>query len=145
RTYVDDLLDQAAAQFVKGSLYSDDDLPHGRFDRYSQEYARFVYEAAENVGRRDIMMALEPSLKAQLRLWWDMMAQDGYGYTWGRSVGLIGYMDTMEIAAFAAAHSQFRPAPLAQLAGAYAAAWRSLMREYLAERHLLNMFGFGHG
>jgi len=145
RTYVDDLLDQAAAQFVGGAIYSDDAIPTGRFDRYSQEYARYVYEAAEDAGRKDILAALEPSLKTQLRLWWDMVAPDGYGYTWGRSVGLIGYMDTLEIVGFVAQHPQFRPAPLPQLASAYYAAWKSLMSEYLQNRHLLNVFGFGHG
>src|SRR5216684_2663436 len=35
RTYIDDLLEQAAAQFVKGAMYSDDNPPTGRFDRYS--------------------------------------------------------------------------------------------------------------
>lgn len=145
RTYVDDLLDQAAAQFVKGAMYSDDAVPTGRFDRYSQEYARYVYEAAENAGRKDILAALSPSLKTQLRLWWDLVAPDGYGYTWGRSLGDIGYMDTMEIVGFVAQHPQFRPAPLPQLAAAYYAAWQSLMRDYLPDRHLLNVFGFGHG
>jgi hypothetical protein len=145
RKFVDDLVDQAARQFVNGTLYSDDAIPTGRFDRYSQEYARYVYEAAENAGREDIMAALEPSLKAQLRLWWDLLAPDGYGYPWGRSLGLISYMDTMEIVGFVAQHPQFRPAPLPQLAAAYRAAWQSLMREYLPDRHLLNVFGFGHG
>jgi hypothetical protein len=145
RAYVDDLLNLAAAQFVKGSIYSDDDIPHGRFDRYSQEYARYVYEAAENVGRKDVMDALEPSLKQQFRLWWDLLSPDGYGYPWGRSLGVISYMDTMEIVGFVAQHAQFRPAPLAQLASAYSAAWRSLMGEYLPKRHLLDVFGFGKG
>src|ERR1700676_2565531 len=54
-------------------------------------------------------------------------------------------METMAIGGFVAQHPQFRPAPLPQLAGAYAAAWRSLMREYMSDRHLLNIFGFGHG
>jgi hypothetical protein len=145
RTYVDDLLDQAAAQFVKGAMYSDDSPPTGRFDRYSQEYARYVYEAAENAGRKDIMAALEPTLKTQFRLWWDLLSEDGYGYPWGRSLGVISYMDTMEIVGFVAQHPQFRPAPLPQLASAYYAAWQSLMREYLPKRHLLDVFGFGHG
>lgn len=145
RTYVDDLLDQAARQFVNGAIYSDDAMPTGRFDRYSQEYARYVYEAAENAGREDIMAALEPSLKTQLKLWWDLLSPDGYGYTWGRSLGLISYMDTMEIVGFVAKYQQFRPAPLRQLASAYCAAWKSLMREYIQDRHLLNVFGFGHG
>ena len=145
RTYVDDLLDQAAGQFVKGAIFSDDALPTGRYDRYSQEYARYVFEAAEDAGRKDILAALEPSLKIQLHLWWDLMEPDGYGYPWGRSLGVISYMDTLEIVGFVAQHPQFRPAPLPQLASAYYAAWKSLMAEYLPERHLLNVFGFGHG
>ena len=145
RAFVDDLLQLAAKQFLDGATYSDDALPAGRFDRYSQEYERFVYEAAENAGRKDIMTALEPSLKTQLRLWWDLVDRTGYGFPWGRSLGDTGFMDTMEIVGFMAAHSQFRTAPLPQLASAYSAAWNSLMHDYLPARHLLNVFGFGHG
>jgi hypothetical protein len=145
RTYVDDLLDQAAGQFVKGAIYSDDSPPTGRFDRYSQEYARYVYEAAENAGRKDILAAMEPSLKTQFRLWWDLLSEDGYGYAWGRSLGVISYMDTLEIIGFVSQHPQFRPATLPQLASAYYAAWQSLMHEYLPKRHLLDAFGFGRG
>jgi hypothetical protein len=143
--FVNDVVDRAAEQFVKGAIYSDDALPTGRFDRYSQEYARYVYEAAENIGRKDVMAALETSMKTQMRLWWDLIADDGYGYPWGRSLGAIGYMDTMEIVGFLAQHPQFRPAPLPQLASAYHAAWQWLSHDYLPERHLLNVFGFGRG
>ena len=145
RTYVDDILERAAQQFVSGSLYSDDALPAGRYDRYSNEYARYVYEAAENVGRKDIMSALEPTLKTQMRLWWDLLQPDGYGYAWGRSLGAISYMDTMEIVAFDAKHPQFRPAPLQDLASAYYNAWEWLRRDVQPDRHLLNVFGFGRG
>ena len=145
RTYVDDILDRAAQQFVSGSLYSDDALPAGRYDRYSNEYARYVYEAAENVGRKDIMSALEPTLKTQMRLWWDLLQPDGYGYAWGRSLGAISYMDTMEIVAFDAKHPQFRPAPLQDLASAYYNAWEWLRHDVQPDRHLLNVFGFGRG
>ena len=145
RTYVDDILDRAAQQFVSGSLYSDDALPAGRYDRYSNEYARYVYEAAENVGRKDIMSALEPTLKTQMRLWWDLLQPDGYGYAWGRSLGAISYMDTMEIVAFDAKHPQFRPAPLQELASAYYNAWEWLRHDVQPDRHLLNVFGFGRG
>jgi len=44
---------------------------------------------------------------------------DGYGYPWGRSLGAISYMDTMEIVGFLGVHLKFRPAPLEQLACAY--------------------------
>jgi hypothetical protein len=145
RVFVDDLLDRAAEQFTAGALYSDDSIPTGRYDRYSNEYARYVYEAAENVGHKELMQAMEPTLKAQMRTWWDLLSPDGYGYPWGRSLGVISFIDTMEIVGFLSRHPQFRPAPLAQLAGAYYAAWQSLMKEYQPERHLLNVLGFGHG
>lgn len=145
KSFVDDVLNRAAEQFTSGALYSDDYLPTGRYDRYSNEYARYVYEAAENIGRKDLMQALEPTLKAQMRTWWDLLSPDGYGYPWGRSLGVISYIDTMEIVGFLGKHPQFRPAPLAQLASAYYAAWQSLMSNYQPEHHLLNVLGFGHG
>ncbi len=144
-TYVNDVLDRASGQFTSGSLYADDAFPSGRFDRYSNEYARYVYEAAQDAGRKDLVAALEPSLKAQMRTWWDLLSPDGYGYPWGRSLGAISYMDTLEIVAFVARYPQFRPAPLPQLASAYYAAWQSLIRNYQPDRHLLNIFGFGLG
>jgi hypothetical protein len=145
KAFVDDLMDRAAQQFVSGSLYSDDALPAGRFDRYSNEYARYVYMAAELVGRSDVMKALEPTLKEQMRTWWDLLSPDGYGCPWGRSLGAISYMDTMEIVAFLGEHPQFRPAPMPQLASAYYAAWQWLSRDVMPDRHLLNVFGFGRG
>ncbi len=39
RAFVDKLLDRAAIQFTSGAIYSDDALPTGRYDRYSNEYA----------------------------------------------------------------------------------------------------------
>src|SRR5215468_7725648 len=47
RAFLDSLIDRAAAQFLEGNLYADDNPPTGRFDRYSNEYARYVWEAAE--------------------------------------------------------------------------------------------------
>jgi len=44
RAFVDDILDTAGARFIRGDLFSDDAIPSGRFDRYSQEYARYIYE-----------------------------------------------------------------------------------------------------
>lgn len=145
RVFVDDVLDRAAEQFTTGSLYSDDSIPVGRFDRYSNEYARYVYESAENAGREDLMKAMEPALTAQMRTWWDLVSPDGYGYPWGRSLGIISYIDTMEIAGFLAKHPKFRPAALPQLAGAYYAAWQWLRNDFQPDRHLLNVFGFGRG
>jgi hypothetical protein len=145
RGYVNDVLDRAADQFTKGNLYADDAFPTGRFDRYSNEYARYVYEAAQDAGRQDLMAALAPSLKAQMRTWWDLLAADGYSYPWGRSLGAISYMDTIEIVAFVARYPEFRPAPLPQLASAYYAAWQWLKSDFQPERHLLNVFGYGRG
>jgi hypothetical protein len=145
RGYVNDVLDRAAEQFTKGNLYADDAFPTGRFDRYSNEYARYVYEAAQDAGRQDLTAALAPSLKAQMRTWWDLLSADGYSYPWGRSLGAISYMDTMEIVAFVARYPQFRPAPLAQLASAYYKAWQWLKADFQPDRHLLNVFGYGRG
>ncbi|HKF24266.1 MAG TPA: hypothetical protein VKE93_22040 [Candidatus Angelobacter sp.] len=145
RVFVDDVLDRAAEQFTRGALYSDDSIPTGRFDRYSNEYARYVYESAENAGRQDLMRALEPTLKTQMRTWWDLLSADGYGYPWGRSLGVISYIDTIEIVGFLGKHPQFRPAPMTELAAADYAAWQSLMKRYRPESHLLDVLSFGYG
>lgn len=145
RTSLDDLLNRAAKQFTDGALFADDALPTGRYDRYSNEYARAIYDAAELAGRQDIVKAVAPSLKEQMRLWWDLLSKDGYGYSWGRSLGAISYMDTLEIAAFLGVHSEFRPAPLAQLAAAYFAAWSWLRNDFNGQTHLLSVFAFGRG
>src|SRR5204863_7006061 len=133
---------RAAGQFLRGARYTDDNLPTGRYDRYSQEYARFIYDAAKNLGRRDVMTAVEPALKAVMPTWWALVSPDGYGYPWGRTIGDMSYMDSMEIAGFLAAHPEFRPASLEELASVYYAAFQSLLRDYEQDRHLLNMFGF---
>jgi hypothetical protein len=145
RAFVDKLLDRAAIQFTSGALYSDDALPTGRYDRYSNEYARYIYEAAETVGRKDLLEKLRPSLKRQMRLWWDVVSEDGYGYNWGRSQGVVSYLDTPEIASFLAMHPEFRPAPLSDIAALYYQAWRYLRHDYNDETHLLSIFAFGRG
>jgi hypothetical protein len=145
RAFADDLLQRAAGQFLKGVLYTDDAIPTGRYDRYSQEYARFILDAADNLDRKDVRAAVTPALKAVMKTWWDLVSPDGYGYPWGRTIGAISYMDSMEIVGFLAAHPQLRPAPLRDLAGVYVQAWRWLQHDYKPERHLLDMFGFGRG
>lgn len=145
RPFVDALLDRAAAPFTAGALYADDAGTAGRFDRYSNEYARYVYEAADTAGRDDLLRALQPSLSTQMRLWWDLVAPDGYGYQWGRSLGVVSYLDTLEIVAFLARHPQLRPAPLAELASAYRRAWQWLQRDYVTDRHILSVFAPGRG
>lgn len=145
RAFLDRLLDRAAVQFTGGALYADDAPPTGRFDRYSNEYARYVWEAAELAGRKDILEKLRPSLIRQMRLWWDLVSEDGYGYNWGRSQGVVSYLDTPEIVGFLASHPEFRPAPLAGLASLYYQAWSYLLRDYRPDAHLLSIFAFGRG
>lgn len=145
RASLDDLLNQAAKQFTNGAIFADDALPTGRYDRYSNEYARALYDASKLAGREDLLKTLAPSLKEQMKLWWDLLSPDGYGYSWGRSLGAISYMDTMEIAGFLGEHPEFRPAPLSQLASAYYAAWTWLRHDYNSQTHLLSVFAFGRG
>jgi hypothetical protein len=145
RNFLDKLLDRAAVPFTSGALYADDAPPTGRFDRYSNEYARYVWEAAERVGRQDILEKLRPSLLRQMQLWWDLVSEDGYGYNWGRSQGIVSYLDTPEIAGFLASHPEFRPAPLKEIAAHYYQAWRYLRQDYRDNAHLLSLFAFGRG
>ena len=145
RSALDDLLNRAAKQFTDGALFADDALPTGRYDRYSNEYARAIYDAAEVAGRQDIVTAVARPLKEQMKLWWDLLSEDGYSYSWGRSLGAISYMDTLEIAAFLGVHSEFRPASLSQLAAGYFAAWSWLQNDFNKQTHLLSVFAFGRG
>jgi len=145
RAFLDKLLDRAAVQFTEGNLYADDAPPTGRFDRYSNEYARYIWEAAETAGRKDLLDKVRPSLMAQMRLWWDVVSEDGYSYNWGRSQGVVSYLDTPEIAGFLASHPEFRPAPLADIAALYYQAWNYLLHDYRSDAHLLSIFAFGRG
>jgi len=145
RAFLDKLLDRAAVPFNEGNIYADDAPPTGRFDRYSNEYARYVWEAAETAGRKDLLDKLRPSLTAQMHLWWDVVSEDGYGYNWGRSQGVVSYLDTPEIAGFLALHPEFRPAPLADIAALYYQAWNYLLHDYGRDTHLLSIFAFGRG
>jgi hypothetical protein len=145
RAFADDILTRAAGQFLQGALYTDDNLPTGRYDRYSQEYARFIYDASHNLGRADVQTAVEPALKTVMATWYGLVSPEGYGYPWGRTIGDMSYLDSMEIVGFLAEHREFRPAPLADLASVYYAAWNSLLRDYETDRHLMNIFGPGRG
>src|SRR6476620_3462913 len=145
RAFLDRLLDRAAIQFTSGKIFADDSPPTGRYDRYSNEYARYIWEAAEMAGRKDILDKVRPSLKAQMRLWWDVVSEDGYGYNWGRSQGIVSYLDTPEIAGFLADHAEFRPAPLTEIAALYYQSWSYLHHDYNLNSHMLSVFDFGKG
>lgn len=145
RAFLDSVVTRAAEQFLKGAIYSDDNPPTGRYDRYSNEYARFCWDAAEIAGRKDILEKLKPSIKEQMRLWWDLVSPAGYGYNWGRSQGLVSYLDTLEIAAFIGQHAEFRPTNLENIAAIYNQAWRWVRADYSDQTHLFTVFKFGRG
>lgn len=145
RAFLDSVVERAAEQFSKGAIYADDSPPTGRYDRYSNEYARFCWDAADIAGRNDIKEKLKPSLKRQMQLWWDIVSPAGYGYNWGRSQGLVSYLDTLEIAAFLAANSEFRPAPLIEIAALYNRAWSWTKADYNDKTHMFRVFDYGRG
>ncbi len=145
RAFLDSIVERAAEQFTDGAIYSDDSPPTGRYDRYSNEYARFCWDAAEIAGRKDIQEKLKPSIKRQMKLWWDLVSPAGYGYNWGRSQGFVSYLDTVEIAAFLGEHADLRPTSLENLAGIYNLAWRWMRKDYNDQTHLFMVFAFGRG
>lgn len=145
RALLDSVVETASKQFTDGAIYADDNPPTGRYDRYSNEYIRFCWDAADIAGRNDIKEKLKPSMKQQMRLWWDLVSPEGYGYNWGRSQGLVSYLDTLEIAAFLGQHPEFRPAPLPEIAALYNQAWRWIRADYSDKTHMFNVFGYGRG
>jgi hypothetical protein len=58
---------------------------------------------------------------------------------------VVSYLDTPEIVGFLAAHAEFRPAPLSDLAALYFQAWNYLQHDYRSDTHLLSIFAFGRG
>lgn len=145
RSFLDSVVESAAKQFTDGAIYADDNPPTGRYDRYSNEYARFCWDAAEIAGRKDITAKLNNTLKAQMKLWWDLISPEGYGYNWGRSQGLVSYLDTMEIVAFLGKYPEFRPAPITELAALYNQAWRWIRADYNDTTHMFRVFDYGRG
>ncbi|MEQ1761512.1 MAG: hypothetical protein ABL984_00065 [Pyrinomonadaceae bacterium] len=145
RPLVDSVVERAAKQFLDGAVYADDNLPTGRYDRYSNEYARFCWDAADVAGRQDIKEKLKPSLKHQMKIWWDLVSPEGYGYNWGRSQGLVSYLDTLEIVAFLGENPEFRPASMTELAALYNQAWRWIRADYNDETHMFRVFDYGRG
>ena len=145
RSFLDSVVESAAKQFTDGAIYADDSPPTGRYDRYSNEYARFCWDAADIAGRNDIKNKLRSSIKIQMKLWWDLVSPEGYGYNWGRSQGLVSYLDTMEIVAFVGVNPEFRPASLPELAALYNQAWRWIRADYNDATHMFRVFDYGRG
>jgi hypothetical protein len=145
KAFLDSLIERASVQFTSGKIYADDDQPNGRFDRYSNEYVRFCWKAAETINRKDILEKLKPSMKTQMKHWWDLVSEKGYSYNWGRSQGLVSYLDTLEIIAFLGENPEFRPTSLRNLASLYYQAWRWIRGGYIDSRHTFNIFAYGRG
>lgn len=145
RSFLDSVVESAAKQFTDGALYADDNPPTGRYDRYSNEYARFCWDAAEIAGRKDITAKLNATLQIQMKLWWDLVSPEGYGYNWGRSQGLVSYLDTLEIVAFLGKYPEFRPASITELAALYNQAWRWIRADYNDTTHMFRVFDYGRG
>ena len=145
RALLDGVITRAARPFANGGLYADDAPPTGRFDRYSNEYARFVWDAAEAAERKDILDSLRPTLKEQMRLWWDlvrlMVTVTRGDAAWARSVTWIRWRSWH----FSRATPSSRPAPLEQLLSAYYQAWHWLRQDYRTEAHVLSVFAYGRG
>ena len=80
-----------------------------------------------------------------MKLWWDLISPAGYGYNWGRSQGLVSYLDTLEIAAFLGQHAEFRPTSLENIAALYNLAWRWVRADYSDQTHMFTVFKFGRG
>jgi len=124
-------------QFTEGNLYAEMRADR-TFDRYSNEYARYIWEAAETAGRKDLLDKIRPSLKAQMRLWWDVVSEDGYGYNWGRQSGR-GQLSRHarnrglpRVACGVQAGPARRHRPLINQA------WNYLLHDYRNEAHLLS-------
>jgi len=88
--------------------------------------------------------AVAPSLKEQMKLWW-ITIRRRLRLLLGAKPGAISYMDTLEIASFLGVSSGVPPAPLAQLAAAYFAAWTWLRNDFSAQTHCFPFFAFGRG
>lgn len=145
RAFLDSVVERCPEQFLKGEIYADDNPPTGRYDRYSNEHARFCWDAAEIAGRKDILEKLKPSIKRQMELWWDLVSPEGYSYNWGRSQGLVSYLDVGEIAAFLGNNPDLRPTSMENIATVYYLAWRWMDRDFDKKTHLFTVFAFGRG
>ena len=77
-----------------------------------------------------------------MRLWWDLVSDKGMAHNWGRSQGLVSYLDTLEIAAFLGEHPEFRPAGLKDIAAVYnlrgVGSWKNSMMKLIISRFWLS-------
>ena len=80
-----------------------------------------------------------------MRLYWDLVAPDGYAYTWGRSLGVVGYLDSIEIAAFLADEPDLQPGAASGPGRGLRRVLALAARDYRDDAHLLSVFAFGRG
>jgi hypothetical protein len=125
RAPLDALIDRAVEPFSNGVSFPTMRRPTGRLRPLLERVRALTCGTpAEQANRPTSSRRFVPSLTTQMKLWWDLVdGGDGYGYPWGRSLGVVSYMDTLEIVGFLAQHPEFRPAPLADLVSQYARAW----------------------
>jgi len=91
---------QVGHQFTEGHLYSDDAPPTGRYVRYSKVRA-LLLEAASLANRPHILAALRRRSRAQMpALVGSLSARAATATSGGRSLGVVSYLDTLEIVAF---------------------------------------------
>jgi len=109
------------------------------------EYARYCWEAASLANRPHILAALRPSLTAQMRLWWILSARTATATQWGRSLGVVSYLDTLEIVAFLSQNPELRLGPLPTLVSLYARAWSWLRHDYRDDRICSRSSGSARG
>ena len=145
RAFLDKLLDRAAVQFIEGNLYADDAPPTGRYDRYSNEYARYIWEAAEMAGRKDLFDKVRPSLTRRCVSGGTSFRKMVMVTTGGaaRAWSVISTRPRSQV--FSRRIAEFRPAPLADIAALYYQAWNYLLHDYRSDAHLLSIFAFGRG
>ncbi len=130
------LVERAAQQLLTGTGLVDDEPPVGRYDRYTMEYARFVWQTAERLNDQELLSRLRPAVLRNGALWWDLFSPVmGHSTPYGRSRN-FALGDTLETCAFFAAHPDLSPVPLEDLAAAFALAWsRFVDQDYDLARH----------
>jgi len=101
RELVDGVITRGGAALHQRRYVFDDAPPTGPLRFVTQTNMRgFVWEGRGSC-RSEGHSRRRPALAERAdALWWDLVFPDGYGYAWGRIMGVVSYMDTMESSAF---------------------------------------------